>query len=292
VKRGARHADYPINRPCPAGAASETFDVGSPVSREYFDPRPPRFEGDVTPVDGTLKYQNGGIGMSGDFAHATKQPLGSSPLVASAHPIARTNVKSSAPVTGRSQAQVVFLWVVFLATTIVILFAWGTGATPAKRVERMPSGWGMGLRVIELPGGARLEAPGGGFIDSLVGALTTHEAENDGPFIFDGIDYMPGSATRTAPSGARLDQLAAVLNAFPGARISVEGHTDNVGDAGANTKLSAQRAATVKAELVAMGVSAERLTTVGYGPSRPIAGNGSEEGRARNRRMQVTIIRR
>jgi outer membrane protein OmpA-like peptidoglycan-associated protein len=122
--------------------------------------------------------------------------------------------------------------------------------------------------------------------------LTNHEAANDGPSIFDGIDYMPGSATLTAPSGTQLDQLAAVLNPFQGARISVEGHTDNLGDAGASTKLSAQRAATVKAELVAMGVSAERLSTVGYGPSRPIVGNGSEEGRARNRRMQVTIIQR
>ena len=156
----------------------------------------------------------------------------------------------------------------------------------------MPTGWGTGVRVIELPGGTRLEAPRRGVIDSLAGALTTRDAENDGPFIFDGIDYMPGSATLTAHSGAQMEQLAAVLSAFPSARISVEGHTDNVGDEGANTKLSAQRAATVKAELVAMGVSAERLSTVGYGPSRPILGNGSEEGRARNRRMQVTIIRR
>ena len=230
--------------------------------------------------------------MSGDAAHITKQSLRSSLPVTPAHPITRAIVKSGEVVTTRSQAQTLFLWVVFLATAAVILFAWGTRSEPLKRAALMPTGWGTGVRVIELPGGARLEAQRRGVIDSLVRALTTREAENDGPFIFDGIDYMPGSATLTASSGAQLDQLAAVLNAFPSARISVEGHTDNLGDAGANTKLSAQRAASVKAELVAMGVSAERLSTVGYGPSRSIVGNGSEEGRARNRRMQVTIIQR
>ena len=228
--------------------------------------------------------------MSADLAHATKQSTGTTLSVEPTGPMARARMQASVPITARSQARTLFLWVIFLATAVVILLAWRTGAEPVKRATLMPPGWGMGLRVIELPGGARLEAPRRGFIDSLVTALTSHDAPDDGPFVFDRVDSTPGSAP--LPAAAQLEQLVTVLKAFPSVTISVEGHTDNVGDAGANTKLSARRAAAVKAELVGMGVAGGRITTVGYGQSRPIAGNGSEEGRARNRRMQITLTQR
>ena len=232
---------------------------------------------------------NGDIGVPGDLSQATKPSSASGLSAEAADSMARARVQPSAQVSASSQAHTVFLWAAFLATAAAILFAWRTGYESLKPGALMHPGRGMNLRVIELPGGTTLEAPRRGFIDSLVGALASHEGADIGPFIFDRTDYTPESARLPAPSGAQLEQLAAVLSAFPNATVSIEGHTDNVGDAGADRKLSAQRAAAVKAELVAMGVAAKRLTSVGYGQSRPIVGNGSDEGRARNRRVQVTI---
>jgi K(+)-stimulated pyrophosphate-energized sodium pump len=174
----------------------------------------------------------------------------------------------------------------------MILFSW-YGSTPGlNRAERMPAGAGLGLREIELPGGALLKTPRRGFIDSLVTALKNGRATDDGPFIFDRLAFEAGAATVTPASIAELEQLAAVLDAFPEVAITVEGHTDNEGVEAANKKLSARRAQAVKSELVALGIPAARIATVGYGSSRPIAGNGTEEGRARNRRLRVAISKR
>jgi outer membrane protein OmpA-like peptidoglycan-associated protein len=66
----------------------------------------------------------------------------------------------------------------------------------------------------------------------------------------------------------------------------VQGHTDNTGNAALNQKLSEQRAQAIVAKLVEMGISANRLTAVGKGQSSPIADNGTDEGRAKNRRVE------
>jgi OOP family OmpA-OmpF porin len=72
-------------------------------------------------------------------------------------------------------------------------------------------------------------------------------------------------------------------------KLRIEGHTDNVGDAQTNVELSGQRALTVKRWLVDKGIPKERLIAVGFGMSRPIADNASEEGRAQNRRTEFKI---
>jgi len=70
-------------------------------------------------------------------------------------------------------------------------------------------------------------------------------------------------------------------------RFSVEGHTDSVGSESYNSTLSAERAEAVKAFLIAQGVPADRLSTVGHGESEPVASNDSEDGRQRNRRVEL-----
>jgi len=72
-------------------------------------------------------------------------------------------------------------------------------------------------------------------------------------------------------------------------RITVEGHTDSVGSAALNQELSVRRASAVRDALVAAGVAPERINVVGYGPSRPIADNSSEAGRANNRRVEIVV---
>jgi TonB family protein len=71
--------------------------------------------------------------------------------------------------------------------------------------------------------------------------------------------------------------------------VEVEGHTDNVGNAESNKKLSEQRAKAVMDYLISRGVEASRLKSVGYGLVKPVADNSTEEGRAKNRRVELVI---
>ena len=80
-----------------------------------------------------------------------------------------------------------------------------------------------------------------------------------------------------------------LLADFPGAVIEVGGHTDATGSTELNQALSQLRAEAVRAALIAQGVDAARLRAVGYGESRPVADNDTDEGRARNRRVELAI---
>lgn len=102
------------------------------------------------------------------------------------------------------------------------------------------------------------------------------------------VHFDTGSAVLRQESGAALDQAAEMLRANPTVHAEVAGHTDNVGSVEANTVLSQQRADAVRAALVERGAAADRLTAKGFGPSAPVADNRTEDGRARNRRVELT----
>ncbi|MBN2369918.1 MAG: OmpA family protein, partial [Vicinamibacteria bacterium] len=84
-----------------------------------------------------------------------------------------------------------------------------------------------------------------------------------------------------------VDQVAALLKQNAGLRLSIEGHTDNVGTPASNKLLSERRAKAVLDAVVATGVAASRLSAVGWGQDRPIADNRSNEGRGKNRRVEI-----
>lgn len=85
-------------------------------------------------------------------------------------------------------------------------------------------------------------------------------------------------------------QLAQFLKANASVKLEIGGHTDNDGDAAANIKLSQARADEVKKQLVALGISAVRLTTKGYGATKPIAENATWQGNAKNRRVEFVKL--
>ena len=89
----------------------------------------------------------------------------------------------------------------------------------------------------------------------------------------------------------RLNKVVGVLKNIPTLRVEIAGHTDNMGTAKYNHTLSEKRAQAVKAYLVSKGISANRLTTVGYGLTKSVASNATEEGRAKNRRVELTPIK-
>lgn len=102
-------------------------------------------------------------------------------------------------------------------------------------------------------------------------------------FDFDKSDIRPDSRPV-------LDEAAEILKANPEVRISIEGHTDALGSDAYNEKLSVRRAEAVFRYLVNRGVAPERMEVVGYGESRPVADNETEQGRAQNRRVELHII--
>ena len=77
-----------------------------------------------------------------------------------------------------------------------------------------------------------------------------------------------------------------MLSEHADVKVSIEGHTDSDGDADLNLKLSEERALTVMKQLESMGISADRLTSKGYGESKPFGPNDSPEGKAANRRVE------
>lgn len=97
------------------------------------------------------------------------------------------------------------------------------------------------------------------------------------------------SATLVPEARELLDKVAAALSAddLKTFRFSVEGHTDSVGSDAYNSSLSSQRADAVKTYLTAHGVPSERIQTVGRGESDPVASNDTDEGRQRNRRVEI-----
>lgn len=91
-------------------------------------------------------------------------------------------------------------------------------------------------------------------------------------------------------SNVELDKLASLLKGNPAMRIEVGGHTDSVGKDADNQVLSDRRANAVRDFLIAQGIDGARVEAKGYGPSRPVATNDTEEGRAQNRRTEVTVL--
>ena len=91
-------------------------------------------------------------------------------------------------------------------------------------------------------------------------------------------------------SQTELDKLVILLTENPTLRIEISGHTDNVGKAEANLLLSDNRAQSVVEYLISKKIDPKRLTHKGYGLTKPIADNSTEEGRAQNRRTEMRVV--
>jgi OOP family OmpA-OmpF porin len=110
------------------------------------------------------------------------------------------------------------------------------------------------------------------------------------PRVLAGVRFEPGSVRLLEGSTEALDRAAQALQSFPEDHFEVAGHTDSEGSADENRTLSQRRAEMVRAQLIARGVSPDRLTARGYGEERPLADNGTEEGREANRRVELLRI--
>jgi outer membrane protein OmpA-like peptidoglycan-associated protein len=104
--------------------------------------------------------------------------------------------------------------------------------------------------------------------------------------------FPTNSSYLNEPSKQRLENVSRILESKDSNRkIIVEGHSDKTGTAEYNKWLSEKRAASVKTYLVSLGISAQRIQTAGLGDTQPIADNKTPEGRLKNRRVEITLLK-
>jgi outer membrane protein OmpA-like peptidoglycan-associated protein len=126
-----------------------------------------------------------------------------------------------------------------------------------------------------------------GAMTQEVTADAMYDALNKDGFIALYINFDTGKSDIKPESMGTIEQIATVLKAHPDLKVSIEGHTDNVGTPQSNKTLSQERAKSVMSAVAQKGIAANRMTAVGWGQEKPIADNRSEEGKAKNRRVEV-----
>lgn len=116
--------------------------------------------------------------------------------------------------------------------------------------------------------------------------------DKDTWFNFDRLLFDTGKSTLKPESQEQLKNMSEILKAYPNVNIKLGGYTDNVGKPASNLTLSDARAKAVMAELVKMGIAADRVEAEGYGQEHPAADNATPEGRAQNRRIAVRVTKK
>ena len=151
--------------------------------------------------------------------------------------------------------------------------------------------------------GCRVDADGDGVFDeddrcansprgsevNATGCPVLFEAEETS-LVLEGVTFETSSADLTPDARVVLNRVAEALNGNPTVRVRVTGHTDASGARAFNVRLSQSRAESVRAYLISRGVAANRMEAQGLGPDRPMADNGTPEGRRQNRRVELERI--
>jgi outer membrane protein OmpA-like peptidoglycan-associated protein len=145
-----------------------------------------------------------------------------------------------------------------------------------------------------LPSGLSLSIPENGMEARLLAFVQdpTKTVDQVTWFDFDRLRFNTDSATLRPESQEQLGNIAAILKAYPNVSIKVGGYTDNTGDTRHNLELSQDRANGVVSELVALGISPNRLEAQGYGDQFPVGDNSTPEGRAKNRRISMRVTQK
>jgi OOP family OmpA-OmpF porin len=120
--------------------------------------------------------------------------------------------------------------------------------------------------------------------------IVTYQFQPAKSFVLENCNFDNGKSTLQESAYPVLDELVAYMKRKDDDRIELGGHTDNVGNPASNLKLSQDRANTVRDYLVEKGIDPNRIVTKGYGHTKPISKNNTAEGRAENRRTEVTIL--
>jgi outer membrane protein OmpA-like peptidoglycan-associated protein len=190
-----------------------------------------------------------------------------------------------------------WLPVALLALAGLALFGWlrshRTDETLAGRVPSTDTSASSGSWTLrKLPGSVELRVPATGIESRVIAFIQDDGKQPDTTswFDFDRLRFDTNSAALRPESEEQLRNIADILKAYPNVKVKVGGYTDNSGDAGANQRLSEERAESVRRQLVELGVSPDRITAQGYGSEHAVADNSTESGRAANRRISMLVV--
>jgi OmpA-OmpF porin, OOP family len=147
----------------------------------------------------------------------------------------------------------------------------------------------LNLSEVRLPDGVTLKLPESSFLNAIYKYVADTTATQSQAFGFDGLDF-DGTAIRVRPEiETAVSTLANMFRAFPKVTVRIEGHVDPSGDPAVDRTQSLARADAVKDLLVRSGVPSDRVTTAGLGSEKPLATNETAEGRAKNRRIELSL---
>jgi OmpA-OmpF porin, OOP family len=164
-------------------------------------------------------------------------------------------------------------------------------AVPEAQPIAKPMNLADTVTVIKLPEGD-LQVKTGSFLDQLNKEATDNSLDSTKALTFDNVNFATGSAILTEGSITQLSDLVKIMRAYPKVAIKIEGHTDNKGNPQSNKKLSLSRAESVMKFLQTNGVDAKRMAVGGLGADKPTADNATEEGRAKNRRIEAYVVKK
>jgi OmpA-OmpF porin, OOP family len=143
----------------------------------------------------------------------------------------------------------------------------------------------------KLPDGTDLNIPSLGIENKLLDFIEdpSRLADKTTWFDFDRLTFDTDKATLQDSSAEQLQNIAAILKAYPNVKVKIGGYTDNTGNKEANMKLSQERASSVMQEFVRRGIDPSHLEAEGYGEEYPVADNATPEGRQKNRRISLRV---
>jgi outer membrane protein OmpA-like peptidoglycan-associated protein len=277
-----------------ASSASSLLSVGGPLVLGYLGRLMRSDNLDAPKLAQRLQSERGALAAAMPAGFNALLPSAATPTgdLRMTEDVARRDI----PPAVRRERSASWLWPILLLALATAFLLWWTGRsrtpTPTQAVNTASRGidtLGSSARTLTrtLPGAIQLSVPAGGMEDRLISYLAA--PTGNGTFEFDRLEFETGSATLTPRSRQQLVDVARILNAYPNARVQIAGYTDNTGDEAANMALSRGRAESVMNALRENGAAAANLSAQGFGSQNPVADNTTEEGRARNRRVTLTV---
>jgi OmpA-OmpF porin, OOP family len=276
-----------------ASSASSLLSLGGPLVLGYLGRLMRSDNLDASKLAQRLQAERGNLtaAMPAGFNALLPSASVSTGDLRASDDVMRRDIPPAVRREGRSAS---WLWpVALIALAIAALLWWsGRARTPSQAVNTASgaidsAGTTVRTMARALPGGVKMSIPSGGMEDRLITYLAAPTGA--GSFEFDRLEFETGSTSLTPRSRAQIADVARILSAYPQVRVQIAGYTDNTGNEAANLDLSRGRAEAVMNALRESGASATTMNAQGFGSQDPIANNATEDGRARNRRVTLTI---